>query len=305
MMNQSQRTRRFLTHIGLGISATAVLPGFAHAAEQNVERPNVIIILADDLGYGDVGCYNDESMIPTPNLDQLAKQGICLTDAHTPAAVCSPTRYGLLTGRYAWRSSLKYMVLWPWESPLIEEGRMTLASMLGQQGYHTACFGKWHLGWTWHNADGQVIDGGVPTGAAHTEQWLPTGARVDFTQPIGGGPLGAGFDYYFGDDVPNFPPYAFIENDHCVTLPSLPHKYAQLHGPDGPTTPGWDQTAVQPITAQHALRYLEERAEQHDGPFQSRALRRPGLRSGLDRRPGHGSARSTGPCRQHADHLHL
>ena len=108
--------------------------------------PNIVFILADDLGYGDPGCYNEESKIPTPHMDRLAAGGMRFTDAHTPSAVCTPTRYGILTGRYAFRTPLKRGVLWGFSPPLIEPGRMTVASLLKRHGYTTACVGKWHLG---------------------------------------------------------------------------------------------------------------------------------------------------------------
>ena len=117
--------------------------------------PNIVIILADDLGYGDVGCYNPESKIATPNLDRLVREGLRFTDAHSPSAVCTPARYGLLTGRYPWRSRLKRGVLGPWATPLIETNRLTLPAMLHAQGYATAAIGKWHLGWQWPTTDGQ------------------------------------------------------------------------------------------------------------------------------------------------------
>ena len=110
------------------------------------EPPNIVLILADDLGYGDPGCYNDESKIPTPHIDRLASEGLRLTDAHSPSSVCTPTRYGLLTGRYAWRTDLKRSVLWPWDPPLLEDERETLPELLRDAGYRTAMAGKWHLG---------------------------------------------------------------------------------------------------------------------------------------------------------------
>src|SRR5262245_13187092 len=109
-------------------------------------KPNILYILADDLGYGDLRCYNPASKIPTPNLDRFASQGMRFTDAHSPSAVCTPTRYGILAGRYCWRTKLKSGVLWGYSPALIERGRMTVASLLKRQGYHTGCVGKWHLG---------------------------------------------------------------------------------------------------------------------------------------------------------------
>ncbi|MFN9913819.1 MAG: sulfatase-like hydrolase/transferase, partial [Pirellulaceae bacterium] len=113
------------------------------------DRPNILIVLADDQGYGDVSANNPESKIATPNIDRLAKEGIRFTDAHTSSGVCTPTRYSLLTGRYHWRTRLQSGVLGGFSRPLIDKDRLTLAGMLSQQGYHTACFGKWHLGMNW------------------------------------------------------------------------------------------------------------------------------------------------------------
>src|SRR5262249_11726620 len=109
-------------------------------------QPNIVVILADDMGYGDPGCYNPDSKIATPNKDRLAAQGVRFTDAHTPSSVCTPTRYGLLTGRYCWRTPLARGVLQGYSPLLIEPGRMTVAALLKRHGYTTACVGKWHLG---------------------------------------------------------------------------------------------------------------------------------------------------------------
>jgi len=120
-------------------ASTVALAGLSAAGAKN--RPNIVVILSDDLGYGDVACYNPKSKIPTPELDRLAKEGLRFIDAHTPCGVCSPTRYGLLTGRYPWRGDLKSQVLWPYDRPLIEDGRLTLPAMLRSQGYATAAIG--------------------------------------------------------------------------------------------------------------------------------------------------------------------
>ena len=113
------------------------------------KKPNIIYVLADDLGYGDISAFNENSKIKTSNLDKMAAGGIKFTDAHTSSSVCTPTRYGILTGRYNWRSRLKESVLTGKSKALIPSSRSTVASMLQNQGYQTAFIGKWHLGWNW------------------------------------------------------------------------------------------------------------------------------------------------------------
>ncbi len=215
MKNSSIRRRDFLRSMSLGLGALLV-PGISRAwAEDRQERPpNIVYILADDMGYGDLACQNPESKIPTPHLDKLASEGIRFTDAHSPSAVCTPTRYGILTGRYCWRSRLKRSVLWPWDKPLIEADRLTVGKLLKTHGYDTACIGKWHLGWDWPTTDGKE-----PVGIGKTNV-KNSGANVDFEKPIANGPTTRGFDYYFGTAVPNFPPYCFIENDRTVGIPT-------------------------------------------------------------------------------------
>lgn len=165
-------------------------------------QPNVIYILADDMGYGDVSCLNEQSKIHTSNLDRMAEEGITFTDAHASSAVCTPSRYSILTGRYNWRSTLKQGVLGGYSKPLIEEGRMTVASMLQSQGYQTACIGKWHLGLDWKTNSEDMTD-------------------VNYSQPITDGPLQHGFDYYYGISASlDMPPYVYIENDQATQPPS-------------------------------------------------------------------------------------
>ncbi|HEY1066865.1 MAG TPA: arylsulfatase, partial [Pirellulales bacterium] len=206
-----------------------------------------VYILADDLGYGDVGCYNAESKIATPNIDRLAREGARFTDAHSPSAVCTPTRYALLTGRYAWRTRLQRNVLGPFSQPLIAETLLTVPELLRDQGYATACIGKWHLGWGWPKpgADG----------------------KYDFTQPIPDGPTTRGFDRYFGTDVPNYPPYCFIDNDRTVGTPSDSAPVGKdSFNIAGPMTPGWKLVDVLPGLEQRAVEYIEQSAKV-DKPF--------------------------------------
>ena len=220
------------------------------AASPHSPPPNIVVILADDLGYGDVGCYNAQSKIPTPHLDHLATEGMRFTDAHAPDAVCTPTRYGLLTGRYAFRSRLKSGVLGPWGEPLIEAGRGTLPGFLRQRGYATACIGKWHLGWDWPTKDSRPASSTDGLG------------NVDFTRPIANGPTTRGFDFYFGVDVPNYPPYCFIENDRTVGVPSLPAPLVSgaINRP-GPMLAGWSLTNILPELTLRAVRYVEDAAQ--------------------------------------------
>jgi arylsulfatase A len=149
----------------------------------SADQPNIIFFLADDLGYGDLGCYSSESKIPTPNLDNLAQEGMRFTDAHTPSGVCSPTRYAVLTGRYCWRTELKKGVLNESSPPLIEQKRLTVGELLQQNGYHTAHIGKWHLGHTWNLKD--------PSGKVEA-------ANIDWSRPKKIGALQQGFDYSYG-----------------------------------------------------------------------------------------------------------
>ncbi|QDT16323.1 sulfatase family protein [Alienimonas californiensis] len=179
---------RRLRSLGLAASLWAVAwAGTVAAAAE--ERPNVLVILADDLGYGDVGCYNPESRIATPHLDRLAAQGMRFTDAHAPCTVCTPTRYGLLTGQMPFRVPNGGRVFSGAGGPsLIAPGKLTLPEMLRQEGYTTACVGKWHLGLTFYDEAGAPIHDGGPEGVR----------RIDHDRRIDGGPLDCGFDSFFG-----------------------------------------------------------------------------------------------------------
>ncbi|MEX0331881.1 MAG: sulfatase-like hydrolase/transferase [Puniceicoccaceae bacterium] len=177
-------------------------------------HPNIVYILADDMGLGDLSCYNPEAKVRTPEIDRLASGGMRFTDAHTSASVCTPTRYGLLTGRYSWRSRLKDRVLGGYSMSLIEPGRDTVASLLKRHGYRTAMVGKWHLGISWKLKDGTWRE----SFGREIEAVEPL---IDFAAPFKAGPCDFGFDYYFGINASlDFPPYTWLENDRAVTVPS-------------------------------------------------------------------------------------
>ena len=170
-------------------------------------KPNIIFILADDMGYGDVQALNPKSKIPTPHLNRLAKEGMTFTDAHSPSSMCTPTRYGVITGRYCWRSSLKRGVLGGYSAPLIEKNRPTVGGVMQKAGYHTAVIGKWHLGMNMTR-----LEGGKPK----QDRWDGDG-NVDFSKPIADSPVTRGFHEYFGVSASlDMAPYVWIENDRFV-----------------------------------------------------------------------------------------
>ncbi len=229
--------------------------------------PNIIIILADDLGYGDVSCYNADSKIKTPNVDRLAARGMRFTDAHTPSAVCTPTRYGLLTGRYSWRTRLKYRVLDGLDPPLIDQGQMTIASLLKEHGYATCCIGKWHLGMQWTDTDGK------PVPAVPIDRRSPprSGADVDYTVPITGGPVERGFDSFFGISASlNMSPFCFIRDNRPVSLPTLHQPRIQtefISVDEGMRSPDFTIASVMPRLTGETVAYLEHAASDPSKPF--------------------------------------
>jgi arylsulfatase A len=231
------------------------------SAAEPAKRPNVVVILVDDLGYGDVQCFNPYGWIKTPHLDRLAEGGMMFTDAHSASAVCSPTRYGIMTGRYAWRGKLKSGVLGGLSPRLIEPGRLTVAQLLKDNGYHTACLGKWHLGMDW-----QLKPGGKVTelNIEPREQVF----NVEYDKPIRNGPTAVGFDYYFGISASlDMVPYTFIENDKVVANPTEDRDFPMMLGKEGgrtrkgPAAPGFEAEDVLPTLTKKAVGYIGERAK--------------------------------------------
>jgi len=213
--------------------------------------PNIVILYADDMGYGDLGALNPVSKIPTPHLDELASEGILFTDAHSSSGICTPSRYALLTGRYHWRKF--HEIVYPFGPSKLASDRLTLPEMLKQAGYRTAAIGKWHLGWDWD----AIRRPGSASDSIAAEDF-------DWSMSIPDGPLAHGFDYYFGDDVPNFPPYGWIENDRLLVepteayVPSPAPSEGASEGRPGPMVTGWRQDRVMPTLTEKAVEWIAE-----------------------------------------------
>ena len=240
-----------------------LLAMFSAAVAAAADKPNIVFILADDLGIGDVRCFNPDGKIATPNLDRLAADGMKFTDSHTPSAVCTPTRYGVLTGRYNWRTKLQSGVLGGLSPRLIEPGRLTVAQMLKDHGYATACIGKWHLGMDWAKHEGKTVE---ELNIEKPDQvW-----SVDFTKPIANGPNAVGFDHYFGIAASlDMVPYTFIENDRVTAVPTKEVAFPMMTDREnggmtrkGPAAEGFEAVNVLPTLAQKASEWIASSAKQ-------------------------------------------
>ncbi len=222
------------------------------------QAPNIVYILADDLGFGDLSCFNEESQVKTPHLDKLAREGRRFFNAHANSAVCTPTRYGILTGRYCWRSRLKGGVVGGYTPSLIESDRMTAASFLQNRGYHTACLGKWHLGLDWPS---RTPDNAGAPPADEDE--------VDFSKPVRGGPVDFGFDYFYGISASlDMPPYSYIHNDRVTRIPDRLTRNVDTKAfwREGLTSSDFRHVEVMPRLTEEAVSYVHARSD--DGaPF--------------------------------------
>lgn len=266
------------------ILSTMLLTAATHLNADDAQRPNILIIYADDLGYGDVQCYNPErGKIPTPHIDKLAAQGMRFTDGHSSCGVCSPSRYTLLTGRYHWRTRLQSGIVGVFGEPLIAPDRMTIGTLAKQQGYRTACIGKWHLGWDWPITKEQLAllspAGTPPDDERNVEKKsaepTPTDEQLAawndiFSKPIAGGPSSRGFDLYFGTDVPNWPPFCFIENDRTLGIPSE-FLTRQLIGnsqasKQGPALRDWKLEGILPALGDRVIQFIDESVQKKE-PF--------------------------------------
>lgn len=230
--------------------------------------PNILIIYADDMGYGDLACQNPDAKLTTPHLDQLAAEGLRFTDGHSSSGICTPSRFALLTGQYHWRRM--HGIVGPFGGSVFKEDDFTLAHMLKSKGYATACIGKWHLGWDW---DSVKVEGAqllpVP-GDSTRKGYGPT--DFDWSQALRGGPVDQGFDYYFGDGTINFPPYAFIENDRLLEPPTeylalgnRSTKEGNWEFRPGPMVKDWDPYQVLPTLERKAVAYVKR--QKKDQPF--------------------------------------
>lgn len=248
-----------------------ILPALLFLSDscQQTQRPNIVIIYADDMGYGDMSCQNPDSKISTPNLDRLASQGIRFTDAHCTSGVSSPSRYSLLTGRYHWRGHLIKGFISSWGDPAIEEERMTIASVLKQEGYNTACIGKWHLGqiWPFKTGLGQIDPtkhGWALSSKNGKENWTPD--AFNWNLPIKEGPTSKGFDYYYGTGTINFPPYTWIENDRILEEPVDMLELGTINSVEGswsyrpgPAVRDWDFTKVPMQLMEKTVEWINNR----------------------------------------------
>lgn len=243
--------RSFLKRVGVAsFGAMSLIGGCVEGLTSSrvKKKPNIVFILADDMGIDSVSELNAKSGIETPYINKMISEGMSFSDAHSGSAVCTPTRYGVLTGRYAWRTRLKAGIVGHEES-LIAEDRLTVGGMLQEKGYHTACIGKWHLGMMWRDKDGNG-----------TTRWKD----VDYSKPIIGSPVTRGFDHYFGDDVINKPPYAWIENDKTVQTPTE-EMTGGLVG-KGPKAKDYELDEVLPTLTQKCVDHIGKRAKT-DKPF--------------------------------------
>ncbi len=266
--------RDFLKSLGLGAPALAlprVMPIRGDLAPPE-KPPHIVIIMADDMGFGDPGCYNPGSLIPTPHMDRISAEGTRFTDAHCPASMCTPTRYSLLTGRYPWRTRLKKGVLMPYWPPLIEPSRLTVASLLRSRGYGTAYIGKWHLGLEWKTKDGSKAEHYYSQDKVfQTDETLQWG--IDFSQPVGGGPTRLGFDHFYGNAgcPSNDPPYVFIEDDRLVAVPTRMSREEWRGLPGflpGPMADDWSEEDIDVILAGKAKEAIDRHlGRRPDNPF--------------------------------------
>ncbi|REE08706.1 arylsulfatase A [Winogradskyella pacifica] len=237
-----------------------------------VNKPNIIIFYADDMGFGDLAIQNPQSKIPTPNLDQLAKEGLLMTEAHSSSGVCTPSRYALLSGRYHWRDFND--IVHAMGESVFKENQVTLPRILNTNGYHTAAIGKWHLGWNWEAIRKKEVTQKVKAKHGKKEIEIWPAQAYDWDKSIPNGPLSIGFNSYFGDGTINFPPYTWIENDKVTEAPTLtlqhPKEDFALEGNwelrPGPAVKDWNFYKILPTVTRKAVTFIKNQ-EQAKEPF--------------------------------------
>ena len=236
------------------VAALLLIYGLSQALANN--SPNVIYILADDLGYGDLSHAGGKA--PTPHCDRLAMEGMRFTDSHTTSSVCTPTRYGIVTGRYNWRTKLKSGVLWGLSEPLIPENRLTVPKFLQQSGYHTAVIGKWHLGLGWEM---------LPNGEKKQAKFGPTkgdGWQIDYSKKVKGGPLSIGFNESF--IIPaslDMFPYVYLKNDKATEWATVTKAF---HRP-GPSGENFEAINCLRDFARETNKFIDARSKVKNKPF--------------------------------------
>ncbi len=241
------KRRKFLKTIGI-ISAGFLFYNKSFS-KKLLNKFNVVFILADDLGYGDIEILNPECKIPTPNINNLINNGMLFTDAHSGSAVCTPTRYGILTGRYAFRTRLQSGVLTGYSPPLIDNKRLTIAKLFKQKGYKTGFIGKWHLGWDWGTKDNYKYD----------DRWDATWEHVDFSKPIKNGPNQTGFDEFFGISASlDMTPYVYIHNNKVTQIPNkiIDGKKGYKFYRKGPISNDFDHEQTLPLLTEKAKNFI-------------------------------------------------
>lgn len=260
-MNKSTNKKSLLLVI-LAIIVFSCVKETKPDEKSNIQKkPNIIYVLADDLGYGDINTFNPNGKIKTPNIDALASAGMKFTDAHTSSAVCTPTRYGILTGRYNWRSNLKSGVLTGKSNALIPTSRKTVARLLQDKNYNTAFIGKWHLGWDWAQKNDEENLG---------QGWNPKDfSSIDFSKPVKHSPNDLGFSYAYGHSGSlDMAPYVYVENGMPTQVPDTVtvDKGAYTWWREGPTSKDFIHDDVTPNFFRRSIKYIKEKSKE-DKPF--------------------------------------
>lgn len=248
--------------MSIALALLVLAPLQSDVEDSPTRPPNIVIVYADDMGWGDLAAQNPESRVPTPNLDRLVAEGLRCTDAHSSSGICTPSRFALLTGTHHWRRF--HGIVDSFGPSVFKAEDVTLPEMLRERGYDTACIGKWHLGWDWtalRRPGAEPVQG---------QGYAPD--DFDWTRSIPDGPLAHGFDHYFGDDVPNFPPYTWIRDDRVVAAPTLPlavspkSSEGTAESRPGPMAEGWRQDVVMPRLTARVDAWLHEPARR-EKPF--------------------------------------